>query len=107
MRTYIRIKKYVHEWLPPALGAVGGILYAVIDEQLVKELFHITTPPVVVFAHDIVDFVLPIAVGVMVGLAVNVLRRQKAVNQKLSLQNAKLQRDLLVNTLISLFLHEI
>ena len=94
-------------WLPPLLGGVGGILYAVIDEQLLKTAFGISTPSFVVFAHDIVDFLLPVLFGILVGLAVNVMRRQSAMNQKLSIENTKLQRDLLVNTLTSLFLHEI
>ena len=101
------IKTHLTPWLFPILGAVGGILYAVIDEQLIKEVFGISTPSFVVFAHNIVDFVLPVFFGILVGLAINVIRRQAAMNQKLSIQNTKLQRDLLVKTLTSLFFHEI
>lgn len=107
MKKTSLIKEKSRQWLPPILGAIGGIIYAIVDEQLVNQLFHISTPSVIVFAHDVVDFVLPIVFGMMVGFAINVLRRQKTLNQRLSLQNSKLQRDLLVNTLISLFLHEI
>ncbi len=107
VKNHSFIKKNHRLWLPPILGAIGGVIYATVDEELVNQLFHVATPRVVIFAHDVVDFVLPVVFGIMVGLAINVLRRQKALNQSLSLQNSKLQRDLLVNTLISLFLHEI
>ena len=99
--------KHFRPWLAPVLGALGGIVYALVDEQLVQQLFHIATPPLVVFTHNVVDFVLPVIFGIVVGLASNVLHQQTILNQKLSLRNTKLQRDLLVNTLTSLFLHEI
>ncbi len=94
-------------WLSPILGGIGGIIYATVDEALIKRLFGVATPASIVFAHDIFDFVLPVLFGILVGLAINTIYRQAQLNQKLSFQNAKLQRDLLVNTLTSLFLHEI
>lgn len=94
-------------WLAPVLGGIGGIIYATVDEELIKKLFGVATPASIVFAHDIVDFVLPVIFGVMIGLAINTIRKQARLNRKLSIQNEKLERDLLVNTLTSLFLHEI
>lgn len=94
-------------WLPPLLGALGGILYEVVDENLLEGVFGITPPPVIGFMHGIVDFILPVLFGVLVGLIINAMRKQMVLNQYLSIQNTKLQRDLLVNTMTSLFLHEI
>lgn len=89
------------------IGGVGGILYSVVDAELLKAAFGIVTPTSVIVAHDIVDFLIPALLGILIGLAFNVLKKQKLMNQKLSIKNAKLQRDLLINTLTSLFLHEI
>ncbi len=100
------IKKAVDPLIPPFLGGVGGIIYGLVD-NFTDPLFSVSTRRIIIFAHDIVDFVLPVVVGIIIGLAVNLVRRQTRMNQELSTQNTKLQRDLLVNTLTSLFLHEI
>ncbi len=101
------VRKNLSQWFPPILGGICGVIYALVDEQLIKVLFGISTPSLIVIAHDIVDFVLPVILGILIGLGINVMRRQALLNQKLSIQNTKFQRDLLVNTLTSLFLHEI
>lgn len=95
------------QWLPPILGTIGGIIYIFIDERFTKGWFGITAPSLVAFIHDLIDFAFPLLFGASIGLAINAAKKHKALSQKLSLQNAKLQRDLLVNTLTSLFLHEI
>ena len=94
-------------WIAPGLGALGGFLYATIDEQLLQAWFGVTTPQAIVIAHDFVDFVLPVFFGILVGFAVNTIQKQARTNYNLSIRNEKLQKDLLVNTLTSLFLHEI
>ena len=99
--------KIQSRWFAPIVGALGGLVYIFIDEHFTKEIFGITTPALIVFVHNLVDFVLPVLFGILIGLAVNAAKKQTALNQKLSIQNTKLQRDLLVNTLTSLFLHEI
>ncbi|MEI8345420.1 MAG: ATP-binding protein, partial [Candidatus Omnitrophota bacterium] len=50
---------------------------------------------------------LPVVFGILVGCGVNVLARQKRLNKQLSIQNTRLQRDILITTMISEFLHEI
>ena len=95
------------QWFAPVMGAIGGAVYIFIDERFAKGFLGITAPGVIGFIHNVVDFVLPVLFGILIGVAINAANKQALSNQKLSIQNTKLQRDLLVNTLTSLFLHEI
>lgn len=59
------------------------------------------------FAHEFVDTVLPVALGLTAGLGYYYFRRQRLLNIRLSSRNDRLKQDLLFHTLISQILHEI
>ena len=101
------IQKHRSRIFPPIIGAVCGIVYAVLDEQTVRLIIKRSPPKFINISHDIIDFVLPVVFGIFVGIGINVLRRQKRLNEALSIEKAQFQRDLLVHNLASLFLHEI
>ncbi len=91
----------------PIIGALLGIIYAVLDAQTLNLIIKKSPPQFINLLHDVIDFVLPVVLGILVGFGVNVLRKQTRLNKALSIEKAQLQRDVLVNNLTSLFLHEI
>jgi signal transduction histidine kinase len=91
----------------PIIGAVCGIIYAVLDEQTVRLIIKRSPPKFINISHDVIDFVLPVVFGIVVGIGINVLHKQARLNKALSIEKAQFQRDLLVHNLASLFLHEI
>jgi signal transduction histidine kinase len=92
-------------WFFPLLGAFLGFLYVIVDEGILDEMSG--APGLVPVLHEFVDAILPVLCGVAVGIGIYFLKRQRRVNDRLSLKNDRLQRDLLFNTLISQVLHEI
>ncbi len=93
--------------LSPAIGALCGIIYAVLDEQTVRLIIKRSPPKFINISHDVIDFVLPVVFGIFVGIGINMLQKQARLNKALSIEKAQFQRDLLVHNLASLFLHEI
>ena len=94
----------------PSIGLAVGIFYAVLDENITGRLIKHKALHYIRYlyaAHDVIDIVLPIVLGLLVGIGFNMLVKQQRLNRQLSLQNTQFQRDLLINNLISLFLHEI
>ncbi len=107
------LKRNLWQWnqfLYPSLGLAVGIFYAVLDENVTGRLIKHKTLHYIRFlyaAHDVIDIVLPIILGLVVGIGLNMFVKQKRLNRQLSLQNTQFQKNLLINNLISLFLHEI
>ena len=102
-----RIKNGLTQLYFPLLGMIFGILYGVVDESVVIKLIKRPPPQIMIIAADFIDFILPTVFGLILGILINILRKQTRLNKQLSIQNAQFQRDLLVNNLTSLFLHEI
>jgi len=102
-----RKKNFLSPFWAPLLGGLIGVLYSILDEETVKQWLGVKTPGIVVFYHNVLDWFLPVILGILIGLGINVMRKQVRLNKALSLQNVQFQRDLLVTTLISQFLHEI
>lgn len=97
-------------WIHPAIlysliGGLAGLTYVVLDEGVLDEMTHTTTAFLVL--HEFVDAIFPILLGLTVGLGFYLYKRQSRMMNRLSLNNDRLQRDLLFNTLISQMLHEI
>ncbi len=102
-----KIKNTLPQLYFPLLGVICGVLYAVADESLFLKLIKRPPPKILIIASDFIDIILPVVFGLILGILVNILRRRARLNKQLSIQNAQFQRDLLVNNLTSLFLHEI
>ncbi len=102
-------KRTFSHWLAPSIGTLIGIIYAITDEWVYQtgEVATSKTPNIVVIVHDSIDLVLPVILGFLIGFGINVFRRQFRMNRQLSIQNTQFQRDLLISTLISQFLHEV
>ena len=99
-----------NQCLYPSVGLAIGIFYAVLDEKITGKLIQHKTLHYIQYlnaAHDVIDIVLPIILGLLVGIGFNMFVKQRRLNRELSLQNTQFQRNLLINNLISLFLHEI
>lgn len=94
-------------WAAPIIGGVIGLLYWYVDEEAIEDLFGLSPPRFLIRVHGFLDFIIPVALGVLIGFGIHLLQRASQLNQELSIQNARSQRDLLVGTLISEFLHEI
>ncbi len=91
----------------PVAGAVGGIIYVALDEDVLPKLIGVHPFRSFSLVHNIIDFVLPVIFGSLVGTGVGFLQKQSRLNKQLSLRNVQLQHNLLVSALISQFLHEI
>ena len=93
-------------WLYPLIGGIFGLLYVILDEGVLDHLSSESSWLIAV-SHEFLDAVLPVLLGVSLGVGAYLLRRQKQLGDKLSLKNEALQNDLLLHTLISQMLHEI
>lgn len=100
-------KKLTLQLLFPIIGAICGIVYSIVDESVYQKLIGSYPPQIVVFSHDVIDWIIPVLLGILIGLGVNILQRLRHLNKNLTMQNVQFQRDLLVSTLTSQFLHEI
>ena len=101
------LKKASHLLAAPLVGAIVGILYGLFDETAYQNLLGHYPPKAVTVFWEFTDIFLPAVVGILVGCGINILRRQNRLNKQLSMQNTQLERDILITTLISEFLHEI
>ncbi len=102
-----KIKNILAQLYFPLLGTIFGVLYAIADESLIQKLIKRPPPKILIIASDFIDLILPVVFGLILGFLINILRKRTRLNKQLSIQNAQFQRDLLVNNLTSLFLHEI
>lgn len=93
-------------WLAPVLGAAIGILYGIFD-RFVLDAPHIDKPVLVETVHELFDVMLPILLGIVIGLGFNLIMRQRRFNAYLSTRNSQLQRHFYTNALMSHILHEI
>ncbi len=91
----------------PIIGGICGLVYVVLDEETLPAVTGIHSPRSLALLHNFLDFILPVLFGIFVGIGIGVLRKQSRLNKQLSFRNSQLQQNLLVNTLISHFLHEI
>jgi signal transduction histidine kinase len=98
-----------NQFFYPLLGLAIGTFYAVLDEKITGKLIQHKTHyfRILYTFHDLIDIVLPIVLGLVVGIGFNMFVKQERLNRELSLQNTQFQKNLLINNLISLFLHEI
>ncbi len=103
----LHLKKRIANLFLPAIGALCGTIYVALDEDVLPRLIGIHPSGSLNFIHGVIDFILPVLFGVLVGIGIDILKRQGNLNKQLSFRNAHLQRNLLVSTLISQFLHEI
>ena len=94
------LKRNLWQWnqfLYPSLGLAVGIFYAVLDENVTGRLIKHKTLHYIRFlyaAHDVIDIVLPIILGLVVGIGLNMFVKQKRLNRQLSLQNTQFQNIL-------------
>lgn len=91
-------------WVHAVSGAVLGLLYAVLDEGVLDAGL---TGPAATIAHELLDAVLPVFLGLTTGLGWYYFKRQRRLNARLSIKNEQLKQDLLFHTLLSQILHEI
>lgn len=95
-------------WPYALTGSLCGLLYAgmslVLDSGVLDSGRHHRA---VLYVHEFVDTVLPVALGLTAGLGYHYFRRQRLLNVRLSSRNDRLKQDLLFHTLISQILHEI
>ena len=102
-----KLKKRIANFVWPTTGALCGAIYVALDEDVLPKLIGVHPSKSLDFIHDVIDFILPVVFGIFVGIGINFIKKQNHLNRQLSFKNAHLQRDLLVSTLISQFLHEI
>ena len=93
------------QWHAPAIGALAGLGYGLLDRLLVLE--SVGAPRLLLRFTELVEFSFPVILGVLVGLTIDRMHHQPRINQVLSTENAQLQRNLLAQTLSSYILHEI
>ena len=103
----LQLKKRIINLFLPTIGALCGLVYVALDEEVLPKLIGVRPSQSLNFIHGIIDFILPVLFGILVGIGIDILRRQGRLNKQLSFRNTHLQRNLLVSTLISQFLHEI
>ncbi len=92
-------------WLAPLIGAFCGVLYGLLDFYL----DHPGTgaPSYIHLIHELFDVFLPIALGIAVGLGINLILKNIRFNQYLSMKNSQLSRSVFTSTLISYIIHEL
>lgn len=98
-------KKGSHFWLYPFTGALLGGFYVLLDEGILDTLSE--NSALFLILHEFVDAIFPILCGILAGIGIFLFRKQSRLNSRLSLRNDRLQKDLLLNTLISQILHEV
>lgn len=97
--------RFFAPWHTPVIGMVLGFGYGGIEHLL--DIGRGGGPYALVILHDIAEYLGPAALGGVVGLLINYVRRQARLNRSLSTQNTKLQRQFFTQTLSAHILHEI
>lgn len=105
MDSLQHFKKVISNWHAPVLGMGVGLAYGFIDRRLILQSLH--APGTILWLDEMVELSFPMVLGLLAGILVNHARRQARINHMLSTVNAKLQRNVLMQTLGSHILHEI
>lgn len=100
----IKILPQTKSWLAPIIGGALGLTYGLVNYFL--DLEAMNAPRLFSWLLEVVTILIPLMFGILIGISFNHARRQIRMNQILSTQNAKLQRNLLTYTLSSHILHE-
>jgi signal transduction histidine kinase len=93
-------------WVMPLLWGALGLAYGVLDWAYLDRLSP-SAPSALEFLDEFVDLVWPVLMGVGIGVGINLLQRQRRLNQHLSVENLQMERHVLMNVLISQLLHDI
>jgi C4-dicarboxylate-specific signal transduction histidine kinase len=104
-RSFLGWARAFSPWHTPVIGTSLGLAYG-IGEHLLDIQRRGNIPGLVMF-HDLVEYLLPISLGMTAGLLINYARRQNRLNRNLSTENIKLQRQLFAQVLSAHILHEI
>lgn len=102
MKKFVRLSA---RWLYPLFGVIGGSLYVLLDEGFMDQLEN--PPAWAAVSHEFLDFILPVLLGISMGVCFYLIRRERLFAARLSLKNDRLRQDILFNTLVSQMLHEI
>ena len=92
-------------WRAPTIGLLIGLAYGAITSFV--DLEEMKAPQLFFILDNILTILLPMVLGALAGMVFNYIRRQARTNRILSMQNAKLQGELLTHLLGSHILHEI
>ncbi len=97
--------RFLAPWQTMAVGMALGLAYGIGEHLLDLQ------PPrgsrSFLMVHDLVEYIVPVALGATAGLLVSAVRRQIRLNRSLSTQNTKLKRQFFTQTLSAHILHEI
>lgn len=96
---------FLRQWRAPAVGALLGLLWGIMEHIL--DLEALSAPKVFVVLDDFVVFLLPAVLGALAGIVFDYARRQTHLNRLLSTENVKLEREAFAQLLSSHLLHEI
>lgn len=93
------------KWSYAVVGGFIGVLYVILDEGILDQVS--SQGASLLIAHEFLDAIFPVLLGISLGMGIHFFKKQKRMNRSLSLKKEKLEKELLLNMLISQMLHEI